>query len=104
MKLYSTYRFGGALERLTVAGGVNWQGREYMNATNPVTGATNRLEQDAFSLVSLMARYDISSNLSAQLNVDNLLDETYYSQIGFYSQLEYGQPRNITATLRYRFR
>lgn len=103
LKLYSTYRFGGALERLTVAGGVNWQGREYMNATNPVTGATNRLEQDAFSLVSLMARYDISSNLSAQLNVDNLLDETYYSQIGFYSQLEYGQPRNITGTLRYDF-
>ncbi|MEX2334369.1 MAG: hypothetical protein WD600_08935, partial [Pseudohongiella sp.] len=76
---------------------------EYMNATNPVTGSSERLEQEAFSLVSLMARYDISANLSAQLNVDNLLDETYYSQIGFYSQLEYGQPRNVTASLRYDF-
>ncbi|MEX0740774.1 MAG: TonB-dependent siderophore receptor [Pseudohongiella sp.] len=103
LKLYSTYRFAGALNSLTVAGGVNWQGREYMNATNPVTGSSERLEQEAFSLVSLMARYDISANLSAQLNVDNLLDETYYSQIGFYSQLEYGQPRNVTASLRYDF-
>ena len=104
LKLYSTYRFSGALDRLTLAGGINWQGREYMNATNPVLGVSERLEQEAFSLVSLMARYDITADLSAQLNVDNLLDETYYSQIGFYSQLEYGQPRNITATLRYSFR
>lgn len=103
LKLYSTYRFSGALDQLTVAGGVNWQGREYVDTTNPVTGQAERLEQDAFSLVSLMARYHITPDLSAQLNVSNLLDEKYYSQIGFYSQLEYGQPRNITASLRYDF-
>lgn len=102
-KLYTNYRFRGALENLTLAGGINWQGKEYMDANNLVTGDTERLEQEAFSLVSLMARYDITSNLSTQINVENLLDETYYSQIGFYRQLEYGQPRNITASVRYRF-
>ena len=74
-----------------------------MDTSNLVTGDPERLEQDAFSLVSMMARYDLTSNLSAQVNVENLLDETYYSQIGFYNQLEYGQPRNITASVRYRF-
>lgn len=102
-KLYTTYRFDGALNHLTVAGGVNWQGENYTNSTNPVTTDPERLEQDAYSLVSLMARYDLTSQLSVQLNVDNALDETYYSQIGFYSQLEYGQPRNVSASLNYQF-
>ncbi|UTF60644.1 TonB-dependent siderophore receptor [Gilvimarinus sp. DA14] len=103
IKLYTTYQFGGALDKLTVAGGVNWQGENYTDTTNPVTGQDERLEQDAYALVSLMTRYDITSQLSVQLNVDNLLDETYYSQIGFYNQLEYGEPRNVTASLSYQF-
>lgn len=103
LKLYSTYRFDGALADLTVAGGINWQGRNYTQVTNPFTGSPERLEQDAYSLVSLMARYDFTPNLSGQLNIDNALDEEYFSQIGFYSQLEYGQPRNITASFKYSF-
>jgi outer membrane receptor for ferric coprogen and ferric-rhodotorulic acid len=103
LKLYTTYRFDGELSGLTVAGGVNWQGRNYTDTTNPVTGEAERLQQDAYSLVSLMARYDLTPQLSLQVNADNLLDETYYSQIGFYRQLEFGQPRNVTASVRYAF-
>ncbi|WP_024462061.1 TonB-dependent siderophore receptor [Marinimicrobium sp. LS-A18] len=102
-KLYTSYQFPGQLDRLTVSGGINWQGRNYTDAVNPVTGDSERLEQEAYSLVSFMARYELSDQLSAQLNVQNALDETYYSQIGFYSQLEYGEPRNVTASLNYRF-
>ncbi|WP_339615259.1 TonB-dependent siderophore receptor [uncultured Gilvimarinus sp.] len=101
-KLYTTYQFSGALDKLTLSGGFNWQGGNYTDATNPVTKDPERLEQKSYSLVSLMARYDISSQLSLQLNADNVLDETYYSQIGFYSQLEYGEPRNITASVNYK--
>ena len=50
-----------------------------------------------------MARYRMENGLSAQINLANLLDKTYYSQIGFYSQYAYGQPRSVTATLRYEF-
>ncbi|QIB64962.1 TonB-dependent siderophore receptor [Kineobactrum salinum] len=103
LKLYTTYRFANSLDGLTLAGGVNWQGRNYTDTTNPVTGQPERLQQDAYSLVSLMARYDVTPQLSLQLNADNLLDETYYSQIGFYSQLEFGEPRNVTASVRYAF-
>ncbi len=103
LKLYTIYQFAGALADLTVAGGVNWQGSNYTNTSNPVTGAAERVEQQAYSLVSLMARYDITSSLSAQLNLDNVLDEEYYSQIGFYNQLEYGNPRNATLSVRYSF-
>lgn len=102
-KLFTTYYFDGQLKGLTVAGGVNWQGRSYTDAENVVTGDMERLEQDAYALANLMVRYDITDQLSAQLNVKNLLDETYYSQIGFYRQLEYGEPRNFTASLNYEF-
>ncbi|MAT50184.1 MAG: hypothetical protein CMK32_03245 [Porticoccaceae bacterium] len=103
LKLYSTYRFRGALDRLTVAGGVSWEGSSYTDTVNGATGEPERLVQDDYTLVSLMARYDVTENLSAQLNVDNLLDQEYYNQIGFYSQLEYGEPRNFTLSMNYQF-
>ena len=103
-KLFTTYHaFTGVLADLTVGGGINWEGENYTPATNPATGAGENLVQDDYSLVNLMARYDVSQQLSVQLNVSNLLDETYYSQIGFYSQLAYGMPRNLSAELRYQF-
>jgi outer membrane receptor for ferric coprogen and ferric-rhodotorulic acid len=102
-KLFTTYTLGGPLQDLTVGGGINWEDSTYTPTTNPVTGAPEDLEQDDYSLVNLMARYQITPQLSAQLNVSNLFDETYYSQIGFYDQLAFGMPRNITGELRYRF-
>jgi outer membrane receptor for ferric coprogen and ferric-rhodotorulic acid len=50
-----------------------------------------------------MARYKFSENISAQLNLDNLLDEEYYSQIGFFNQLAFGEPRNYNLGVTYRF-
>lgn len=102
-KLFSTYTLPGAWSDLTVGGGINWEDANYTSAVNPVTGAAEDLEQGEYSLVNLMARYDVTRQLSVQLNASNLLDETYYSQIGFYSQLAYGMPRNVSAELRYQF-
>lgn len=102
-KLFTTYGLSGALADLTVGGGINWEDANYTAAINPVTGAMEDLKQDDYSLVNLMARYDFTPQLSAQVNVSNLLDETYYSQIGFYSQLAFGMPRNVSAELRYQF-
>jgi outer membrane receptor for ferric coprogen and ferric-rhodotorulic acid len=91
------------LPALTIGGGVNWEGSNYTLATNPLTNAEERLVQDSYALVSLMARYDIGEHLSTQFNVDNLLDEEYYGQIGFYNQLSFGEPRNYHIGFSYRF-
>ena len=99
LRLFTTYRW----DRLTLGGGVNWEGRSYTEVTNTGTGEPATVEQEAYALVNVMARYRFDERLSAQLNVDNLFDETYYSQIGFYTQLAYGEPRNVTATLKYQF-
>ena len=103
LRLFTTYAFDGGLDGLTLGGGVNWEGLSYTDTTNAVTGAAERLEVRPYALVNLMARYQLRNGLSAQINVENLFDKTYYSQIGFYNQLAYGEPRNVTLTLRYQF-
>lgn len=96
--LYTTYR----MDDLTLGGGLNWESSNYTIANNP-QGNPEKLKQDSFAIVNLMARYRLSPELQAQLNINNVFDEEYYSQIGFYSQLAYGAPRNVTASLRYDF-
>lgn len=101
--LFTTYRFDGALEGLSIGGGVNWRDTIYSLATNPVTTAPEKIEQDRFALVNLMARYKITDTTAVQVNVDNLFDETYYSQISYFSQYRYGAPRNFTVSLTQKF-
>ncbi len=102
-KLFTTYELLDTLPGLTIGGGVYWEDGNYMAVANPVTEAPERLAQDAYTLVNLMARYAFTENVSAQLNVDNLLDEEYYGQIGFYSQLAFGEPRNYNLGVTFRF-
>lgn len=101
--LFTTYSFDGALDGLTLGGGATWRSYAYTNATNPVTLAPTRIEQDEYALVNLMARYDLTDQVSVQANADNVFDETYYSQIRYFSQYRYGAPRNYTVALTYRF-
>lgn len=103
LKLFTTYNFPGALDRLTLGGGVNYRSNAYSQGDNPVTGAPFRFQQDGYALVNLMARFAVNERLQIQANVENLFDETYFSQIGFYSQYRYGAPRNATVSATYRF-
>ncbi|MCH1921052.1 TonB-dependent siderophore receptor [Shewanella sp. A3A] len=98
-RLFTVYNW----QDFSVGGGVNWEGESYTIVNNAGTQSREKVGQGAYALVNLMARYDITPQLSAQLNIDNLFDKTYYSQIGFYTQLAYAEPRNATLTLRYKF-
>lgn len=103
LNLFTTYRLSGALNRLVIGGGVSWRSESYKAISNPVTRAPFRLQQDAYALVSLMARYEIGDSLAIQANIDNLLDQSYYSQIGFFNQYRYGAPRHWSISLSYAF-
>ncbi|MDV3458057.1 TonB-dependent siderophore receptor [Sphingomonas sp. HF-S4] len=99
LKLFTTY----TIDRLTLGGGVNYRSEAFTIAPNPVTNAPFRFEQDGFTLVNLMARYALTYNVQLQANVENLLDETYYSQMGTFSQYRYGAPRNFTVGATFKF-
>ena len=102
-RVFTTYRLPDAWSDLTVGGGVNWEGRTYTVDPNAPSGTNGLIEQDAFSLVNLMARYEISKQLSAQLNVNNALDKKHFGMFAAYGALTYAAPRTTSLTLRYRF-
>lgn len=102
LRLFTTYRLPGAWNALTLGGGVNWEGATYTNAQNPL-GVVQKIDQNSYALVNLMARYDFSPQLSAQLNVHNVFDKTYYGMFDVYSQFTYGAPRSATLSLKYKF-
>ena len=81
---------------------MNWQDKTYKDAANPL-GNIERIEQDAYALVNLMARYEFSKQLSAQLNINNVFDKKYFAMFDAYSQMTYGAPRNATLKMTYKF-
>ncbi|MFJ4387385.1 TonB-dependent siderophore receptor [Pseudomonas sp. NPDC089408] len=96
-RLWSTYRLPGEWQRLTVGGGVNWNSKQSL-----VTTRSTRITQEDYAVACLMARYKLSENLAATVNVENLFDKKYYAGLaGNYGH--YGAPRNATLNLRYDF-
>ncbi|MGB6006661.1 TonB-dependent siderophore receptor [Castellaniella sp.] len=98
-KLFTSYRWPGIGHGLTVGGGVRWQSRAYTKLTDPL-GAQRIVEQDAYAVVDLMARYQISRNVSARLNVYNAFDQYYHPDPG---STYYGAPRAFRLGLDMRF-
>ena len=109
LRVFTTYRLPGAWDKLSIGGGVNWEGKTYtivpdapgFDGAPTVLGG--RVEQESFALVNLMARYDFSRQLSAQLNVNNLFDKKHFGLSAAYEGVNYQAPRGASLTLRYRF-
>jgi outer membrane receptor for ferric coprogen and ferric-rhodotorulic acid len=102
-RVYTTYKLPGQLSGLTVGGGVNWEGRTYTVDPSAPASTNGLIEQDSFSLVNLMARYDITKQLSAQFNLNNALDKKHFGMFAAYGAITYAAPRTASVTLRYRF-
>ena len=49
----------------------------------------------------MLARYDITRNLTASVNVNNVFDREYYSSPAL--SANYGAPRNIMTSFKYDF-
>ncbi|XKU41002.1 TonB-dependent siderophore receptor [Pseudomonas [fluorescens] ATCC 17400] len=103
IKLYTTYKLKGDLDKLTVGGGVRWQSLGWQDIYNNPHGGYEEFSQEAYWLVDLMTRYQVTKNLSATLNVNNIFDKSYYTNIGFYNSAAYGEPRNFMVTTRWNF-
>lgn len=126
-KLWTSYDFEaaghhGPLSRLAISGGLNGQSSAYIEGTgcrpefivtNPVTGAascgsggsfTYAFTVPAYVILSGRLDYRISEKWSLTVNVENILDKTYYQTVG--SALSgnwYGAPRSATISLRARW-
>lgn len=90
-KLFTSYRPARLLPGLTLGANLRWQNRIY----------TGRYEQDSLALVDVMAQYAFTPRLSATLNVNNVFDKAYYTDINISGW--YGEPRSAFLNLRYAF-
>ncbi|MBU2091879.1 MAG: TonB-dependent receptor [Alphaproteobacteria bacterium] len=91
-KLFSTYQLPGEWRDLTVGGNLRWQGDAYSRISN------TEFQQDAFTQVDLMLRYQLTDNVSASLNLNNIFDEKYLTDIAFNGY--WGEPRSVMVSLR----
>ncbi|WP_277373349.1 TonB-dependent siderophore receptor [Pseudomonas sp. AA-38] len=91
VKAAATYRVPG-LEKLKVGGAMRWQS----DIRNGIA------EQDAYGVVDLMASYDIDRNWSLSANLNNLTNEKYLTSL-YWTQAYYGAPRNVSATLTWKY-
>lgn len=105
-KLYSNYTLPGTLftgaNRLTLGAGIHWQDDISLAPTSykPANAVNHGLiTQDSYYLLSASASYKFNDYFSATLNANNLLDKTYYQNLGPYGGY-YGDPRNTVLTLR----
>lgn len=103
VNLYTSYKLKGPLDKLTLGSGVRWQGTGWKMLSNYGKGTTEKFSQEPLWLVDVMARYQITDTVSASLNVNNIFDKTYYTNIGFYNSAYYGDPRNVMLSTRWNF-
>ena len=100
-RLNASWRPGGIDGRFWLGGGATWQSRIWRTSTK-ADGSRADITQDAFYLLNLAGGYRFNENFSAQLNISNLLDKKYYNNVGFYNGVYWGEPRNVSVTLRWK--
>ena len=95
LKLFSSYRLPGEYAAWTVGGGVSAQSDIYSRS------GTAEATQSGYAVYNALLGYRFNEQYSLQLNANNIFDKSYYKKVaatatGYY----YGDPRNVSVTLR----
>jgi len=99
--LSTTYR-PARLPDLSVGGSARWQDSTWADVTNQ-NGDTVEYKIGGYWLFDTMLAYKINKQMTARLNVNNVLDKKYYTIFNWYSTYTWGEGRNTTLSLDYRF-
>lgn len=100
-QLSSHYQFSGALARLMLGGGVNWQGETVgYGVSHPSVSGGVTYTQQAYVLANLFASWQFNDKLSTTFSVTNLFDKTYWANIDY---ANYGKPRQLNLTVRWQY-
>lgn len=100
---FTSYQLPGALKALTVGGGVRWQSETWQHQALARALGLPKTQQKSYAVADLMLRYAFSDQWSAQLNVNNVLDEKYFAATDDGLQAFWGEPRNATLSVKYQF-
>lgn len=99
-RLSTTWRVPG-VDKLKLGANLNWRSRTSNSTT--LNGQPLKISQSAYTLVNLMAHYDISDKLFVAANLNNLTNEKYLTSRYWADQGYYGAPRNATVSLNWKY-
>ncbi|MBB4843586.1 outer membrane receptor for ferric coprogen and ferric-rhodotorulic acid [Paucibacter oligotrophus] len=114
LKVWSNHELSEWWRGFSLGWGLTAQSKSYqagsVQAYNPATGEFDgawqnfAFTQKAYAIWSLRAAYELSQQWKLALNMNNVLDHSYYSTIGSsaYGNF-YGEPRSLMLTLRGHF-
>ncbi|MBF7073109.1 TonB-dependent siderophore receptor [Glaciecola sp. MH2013] len=91
--LWNNYAFS---DKLSVGLGYIYQSEQF-------TSLSNAVELPSFSRVDVAAYYQLNSKTSIQLNIENLLDEDYFSAAHNDNNITVAEPVNARVSLSYTF-
>lgn len=102
-KLGTSYRFtGGALHDLTVGASARWQTK-----TESYNSSGLGIEQPAYWVMDVMARYQVNRQLSLSANINNVFDKKYLAGLSASNWdgvvYTWGAPRSVMFSARYQF-
>jgi outer membrane receptor for ferric coprogen and ferric-rhodotorulic acid len=100
VRTFTTWRLPGSWNRLTIGGGLDWQGASHTPVDGP--SGPQRVDQSSVLLLSAMARYAFDEHASLQVNGNNLLDRKYFV-LDDYSNLYHAPPAEFMVSFNYRF-
>ncbi|MBF4558287.1 TonB-dependent siderophore receptor [Pseudomonas sp. p50] len=103
VRTFTTYRLPGALNQVTIGGGVSWQSAFYGKIYSAPAGDYTQIKQAGYTLVDLMTRYAYDDHLSFTVNANNVFDKKYLTGLGNFDTTFYGEPRNLQLTAKYDF-
>ncbi|VVO10857.1 Ferripyoverdine receptor [Pseudomonas fluorescens] len=103
VRTFTTYRLPGALDQVTVGGGISWQSAFYGQIYSPTVGDYTSIKQGGYTLVDLMSRYEYNEHLSFTVNANNVFDKRYLTGLGNFDTTYYGEPRNVMLTTKWDF-
>lgn len=88
------------MEKLKFGASAQYQSSFYFEPDGAVStsGEQIRIEQGAYALIDLMARYDLTEKVALSVNARNITDARYLSSLTF-TQSYYGAPRSVLGTL-----
>ena len=89
VRTFTTWNLPGMFRGLTIGGGINWQSTSHTIVGSP--DGTSDLHQASVPLLSVMGRYQVTDNVSVQLNGSNLLNRKFYV-LDEFDNTYYGEP------------
>lgn len=100
VRFTTNYRLPGDWKRLSIGGGVNWQGEQTGVVTTHPSTLPTAVSQDSFFLVNLFTTYRFTDHFTGTVSVRNVFDKTYWATLDYPN---YGEPRSFQVTLRWNY-